>query len=329
MHRPLALEIAPMKALYLTKNSDRWENLTLTCEERPRPVLKPGECLVKVASSGVNPSDGLGALGYFPHAKLPRIPGRDFAGTVAEGKHAGKKVWGTGGAAGLDFDGTHAEYAAIPESALAEIPHNLSLLEAGAQTLPFVTAYYALVERAHLQPNQTALIIGAFGQVGRAAYSICRWQKARPIALLRTPEDVQKARDLGWEAYCDTLPTDLTFDLILNPIGNRRWNSFMSSLKRFGKMVLIAAPEGTREISIHLLNLYRANQEILGINSVDLDFVQSAALLQKMKPGFESGELEPLPIDPSATFSLEQAQVAYKKVLQGSKGKRVVLSIAE
>lgn len=47
--------------------------------------MNNNECLIKVASSGINPSDALAATGYFKHANLPRIPGRDFAGTVVEG----------------------------------------------------------------------------------------------------------------------------------------------------------------------------------------------------------------------------------------------------
>lgn len=317
-----------MKAIYLTSNFDRLENLAISCTKRPIPKPKPNECLVKIASAGVNPSDVLGTLGYFPHAKLPRIPGRDFAGIVTEGssQHIGKKIWGTGGAAGLDFDGTHAEFTTIPESAIAEIPKNLTLLEAGAQTLPYATAYYSLITRARIQPQEIVLVLGALGQVGRAAMSICSWKNARPIALVRTKEDIEKARSLGWEAY-DSIPPHLTFDVILNSLGNLYWEELLNSLKKFGRMVVIAAAQGKREATIHLLNLYRANQEILGINSVDLDYTENAYLLNEMKPGFESGALRPLPTDPSTTFFLEQAELAYKKVLQGADGKRVVLTL--
>lgn len=317
-----------MKALYLTSHFNKIEDLRLSCVDRPRPKPSTGQCLVQVCSAGINPSDVLGALGYFPHAKLPRILGRDFSGVIVEGdpKLIGKRIWGMGGSAGLDFDGTHAEFVLIPDSAIAEIPQNLSLLQAGAQTLPYITAYYGLVSRANIQAGQTVLIIGALGQVGQAAMSICFWKKCRPIALVRTAEDVQKAKALQWEAYQE-LPQNLSFDVILNTIGNEHWNELLSSLKRFGRMVVIAAPTGKREVKINLLDLYRANQDIVGVNSVDLDYTQSANLLNEMKPGFESGALKSLPIDDNTIFSLDEAQKAYELVNKGSHGARVALQI--
>ena len=317
-----------MKALYLTNHFSKAEDLSLLVVERPVPEPKPGECLIKIASAGVNPSDVLGTQGYFSHAKLPRIPGRDFSGTVVKGspKIVGKAVWGSGGAAGIESDGTHAEFALIPESAVAEIPKNLTLLQAGAQTLPYVTAYYSLVTRAKIKAGETVLVIGALGQVGSAAMSICSWKGCKTIALVRTQEDVQKAQSLKWEAI-SSVPKGKSFDAILNTIGNPGWDELLLSLNKFGRMVVIAAPEGKRDVQINLLNLYRANQEILGINSIDLDYSHNAKLLQELKPGFESGALAPLAVDPSTTFPLEKAVLAYKQVLAGTHGKRVVLTI--
>lgn len=319
-----------MKALYITSHFEEINAIQLPCVNRPRPQLHAKECLVEIHSAGVNPSDVLGTLGYFSHAKLPRIPGRDFSGVVVEGssKLIGKHVWGTGGAAGLDFDGTHAQFVKIPEFAVAEIPKNLSLMQAGAQTLPFVTAYHSLIQRAHIQPGETVLVIGALGQVGLAAMSICFWKKCRPIALVRGEADVQKAHSLKWEAY-SVLPPSLGFDVIVNTIGNIQWNQLLQALHRYGRMVVIAAPEGKREASINLLELYRQNQNILGINTVDLDYVQSAQILNEMKPGFESGALVPLPTGAETIFSLDEAEKAYQLVYKGSGGKRVALRIQD
>ena len=90
-----------MKALYLTQHFKQPEDIRLAVTQQPKPLIKKGECLVQVYSAGVNASDALGAIGYFSHAKIPRIPGRDFAGVVVEGssQNIGKKIWGTGGAA--------------------------------------------------------------------------------------------------------------------------------------------------------------------------------------------------------------------------------------
>ncbi len=321
-------EMKPMKAAYLTTLFNHAEEIDVPCVERPIPKPKKGEVLVKVVSSGINPSDVRATLGYFPNTQLPRIPGRDFAGIVVDGSETwkGKHVWGTGGAIGIESDGTHAEYAIIPEEGLAEIPTSLSLLQAGAQPLPFITAYYGLVSRAQIKPGETVLVIGALGQVGRASMAICSWKKARPIALVRTQEDVHAANKLGWEAYSE-IPADLSFDLILNSVGNQYWDQQIQSLNSLGRMVVIAALPNQREVKINLFEMYRKNQEIIGINTLDLDFALNAKLLNEMREGFESGLLTPLEVE--LIFPLEQATQAYKTVLKGSKGKRVVLKISD
>ena len=156
-----------MKAAYVTTVFKNAQEIDIPCIERPIPKLNVGEVLIQIASSGINPSDVRATMGYFPNAQLPRIPGRDFAGIVIDGSKTwkGKHVWGTGGAVGIQSDGTHAEYAVISESGLAEIPSSLSLLQAGVQALPFITAYYGLVCRARIKPGEKVLVIGAMGQV--------------------------------------------------------------------------------------------------------------------------------------------------------------------
>lgn len=316
-----------MKAAYLTRLFKNAEEIDIPCVKRPMPQPQAGEVLVQIASSGINPSDVRATLGYFPNTQLPRIPGRDFAGIVIDGSKTwkGKHVWGTGGAIGIESDGTHAEYAVIPEAGLAEIPSSLSLLQAGAQPLPFITAYYGLVNRARIEPGEKVLVIGAMGQVGRAAMTICSWKKARPIALVRTQEDVQAANKLGWEAYSE-IPTNLSVDLILNSIGNLHWDQQIHSLNPLGRMIVIAALPSQREVEINLFELYRKNQEIIGINTLDLDFAFNAKILNEMRGGFESGTL--VPLEAGMIFTLEEASQAYKIVLQGSSGKRVLLKIS-
>ncbi len=309
-----------MKAIYLTSHFKNSEEMHLEVVDRPKPKIKPGECLIQIHSSGINQSDAKGALGFFAHAKLPRIPGRDFAGTVAEGKFTGKKVWGTGGSAGIDFDGTHAEYLVLAESALAEVPSNLTLLQAGGQTLPYTTAYYGLVSRARIKAGDTVLVIGALGQVGQAAMSICKWMKCTPVALVRE-KSVEAAQKMGWEA---TSSISSDFDVIFNPLGAIYWAEALKKMKKFGRMVVIGAGPDPKAVGeLPLLPLYRANQEILGINTVDLDFTANAKFLNEMKPGFESGSL--VPLEAEAVFPLERATEAYKAVLSQS-GQRVVIT---
>jgi NADPH:quinone reductase-like Zn-dependent oxidoreductase len=71
----------------------------LGCEEIPEAVLAPDEVRVRVVAASINPSDAHNIAGGMEGTTLPRVPGRDFAGTVVEGPAdlRGLQVWGTGG----------------------------------------------------------------------------------------------------------------------------------------------------------------------------------------------------------------------------------------
>src|SRR6202012_3135370 len=102
--------------------------------------------IVKVHSAGVNMSDVKASLGAMSKARWPRTPGRDFAGVIVDGSQdlLGQEVWGTGGDLGITRDGSHADYLVLPATAVRPKPPVLSLLEAGALGVPFVTAYDGL-----------------------------------------------------------------------------------------------------------------------------------------------------------------------------------------
>ncbi len=326
-----------MKTLIIKTHAKDADSIAFEWVEKSTPMLTADECLIKIATSGINPSDALATLGYFKNAVTPRIPGRDFSGEVVKGPThmIGKKVWGTGGGAGIEFDGTQAEYIKLPAAALAEIPYNIDLLTAGGQTLPYTTAYYSLVKRAQIKPYETVLVVGALGQVGRAAMSICQWKNSNAIALVRGKEELAQALKLGWIAINSeeanlkekilAANNDLPVNIILNSVGNIYWQAFIESLAEFGRIVTIGARENAREATLNLFELYRSNQEIIGINTIAFDFNANAKFLNEMKSGFEQNKLTPLAVEKSMIYPPEQAVTAYQEVLQGKSGKRVVI----
>lgn len=134
---------------------------SLSVSLTPKPALTPGYALVNIKASAINLSDVMNVEGRFPLTTTPRTPGRDFAGVVATGSSAGKRVWGTGGTHGFNVDGSHAGWISVPESVLQfmEMPANLSFEEAAACGVPFLTAF-AMVEQAALKKGQYVLILG-------------------------------------------------------------------------------------------------------------------------------------------------------------------------
>lgn len=167
-----------MKAVVVSsvmRGNDKQTSLSL--EEKPQPSPQPGQLVVQVAVSPLQPSDLLNTQGNFSLTTFPRIPGRDFAGTVvapAESQWYGKTVAGTSGPVlGFTRDGSHAEFVVVDEEGVVEVPAGLNAKRVGILGTPWTTAYLAL-SRATPQPNDTVLVLGASGQVGSAVSQLVK-----------------------------------------------------------------------------------------------------------------------------------------------------------
>src|SRR5215469_18793845 len=157
-----------MKALHITAHGPP---SSLKMVVVPRPPLGENQVRVRVEAAAVNPSDVVSIEGRFPHAVLPRILGRDFAGRVVEGPRelVGTEVWGSGGDLGITRNGTHAEEILLPVAGVSRRPSNLTPEQAAGAGVPFTTAWSCLVEGAALTSCETVVVSGAAGAVGRAA----------------------------------------------------------------------------------------------------------------------------------------------------------------
>jgi NADPH2:quinone reductase len=153
----------------------------LVLREVPRPQAGPGQVLVRVCASGVNPLDVKIHDGSAPHARVdvPAILGIDIAGTIEEvgpevsGFVPGDDVFGATGGVGA-LQGSLAEYAAVDAALLAHKPASLSMREAAALAHTFITAWEGLVDRAGLRAGQTVLIHGGAGGVGNVCVQLAR-----------------------------------------------------------------------------------------------------------------------------------------------------------
>src|SRR6476619_2425250 len=166
----------------------------LRIEEIPRPEPHDGEALIKVKAAAINPSDVKNVAGLFSGTTLPRTPGRDFSEVVVAGKkYESEEVWSSGPGLGITRDGAQAEYVTIPEEALSLRPRTLSLEQAAAIGVPFITAWFALVRAAQLEPGETVLIIGVGGAVGHAAMQIANWRGSRVLGAARSSNPIPGA----------------------------------------------------------------------------------------------------------------------------------------
>jgi NADPH:quinone reductase len=300
----------------------------LTIEEMPRPGPRAGEALVQVKAAAINPSDVKNVAGHFPATTLPRTPGRDFSGVVVAGeKYQGQEVWSSGPGLGITRDGAQGEYVAVPEEALALKPRTLSLEQAAAIGVPFITAWVAVVRAADLQAGETILIIGAAGAVGQAATQIANWRKARVLGAARSSDPIP-----GTAAFINTTMDDLRdrvfeltngkgVDAVLDTVGGPMFEPALRSLRIGGRQVAIAST-GDRRVNFDLIDFYHNLSRLIGVDSTKFTPRDIAAIADGLRLGFDAGALKPPTLQ---LVPFENAIDAYERIASGqAKAKQVL-----
>ncbi|HEY6274123.1 MAG TPA: zinc-binding alcohol dehydrogenase family protein [Terriglobales bacterium] len=322
-----------MRALYIRQHGPLAD---LKIADVPVPALnRKDEVLVAVEAAGINPSDVVSVEGKFPNALLPRIVGRDFAGTVVEGpaEVVGTRVWGSGGDLGITRDGTHAEYIALPRHAAARRPENLKVEEAAAVGVPFITAFSAIVTLGEIKEGQWVIVSGAAGAVGGAAIKIAHAKGARVVALVRDARERERIRSARVEGIAQSDQGDLAavvgdltkgrgVDLALNGVGSSVFGAMIGALARGGRQVVystIGGGEGT----VDLFAFYRNQFTLFGLNTQPLDATECAGILNELTPLFESDALKPSAI--AEQYAFADAGKAYERVASRKSGKVVLV----
>ncbi|MRW88651.1 zinc-binding dehydrogenase [Duganella sp. FT80W] len=236
----------------------------LSLQEVARPVAAPGQVLVRVHASGVNPLDAKIAAGKADHAGavLPAILGIDMAGVVVEtgagveGYRAGDRVYGmTGGVGGVP--GSLAEYAAVDARLLAHMPDQLSMREAAALPLIFITAWEGLVDRARVSAGKTVLVHGGAGGVGHMAVQLAVALGARVYA---TGSAAQRGviesmgatfidRDTSVDDYLRQHTDGEGFDVVYDTVGGAVLDASFRAARRYHGHVVSCLGWGTHALA--------------------------------------------------------------------------------
>ncbi|MDH5797477.1 MAG: NADPH:quinone reductase [Paracoccaceae bacterium] len=198
-----------MKALWYEGFGPADEVLKLG--EMPTPEPGPGEVLVRVHATGVNPSDvklragaRAGAVMAFPRI----IPHSDGAGVIeavgggVDPGRVGQRVWIWNGQWQRAF-GTGAEYIAIPEEHAVNLPVTTTFSEGACFGIPAMTAWYAVYADGPVD-GKTVLVTGGAGTVGRYACQMARLGGARVITTVSSDEKARHSTAEEWVNYKTT-----------------------------------------------------------------------------------------------------------------------------
>lgn len=202
----------------------------LAYEDIPLPEVGPGEVLVRVAASSVNPFDWAARSGYvadyYPYT-FPLTLGLDVSGVIesvgssANGFRPGDVVYGRANPA---VNGAYAEYISLPSSQIAHKPKSLDLQQAASVPHVATSAWRALVDAANLSAGQIVLIHAAAGGVGTTAVQLAKTRGARVIGTASTSNQ-DYLRSLGADETIDYITTRFEdvvhdVDLVLDLVGD-------------------------------------------------------------------------------------------------------------
>jgi NADPH:quinone reductase-like Zn-dependent oxidoreductase len=158
-----------------------------------QPVARPGEELISVKAAALSNHTRSRAAGahYSSTGIYPAVAGTDGVGLTQEGK----RVYFAMPEAP---NGSLAEFCPIHPRRCVEIPDSLDDITAAAIANPGMSAWAALVERAHLLPGETVLVNGATGTAGRIAVQLAKHLgAAKVIATGRNAKELEELKSLG------------------------------------------------------------------------------------------------------------------------------------
>jgi NADPH:quinone reductase-like Zn-dependent oxidoreductase len=222
----------------------------LHLDEIPRPDPGPGDVLVRVLASSVNPIDWKLRQGLYKELSLPFIPGGDFVGTIdALGPEVttfrkGQEVYGCAPGS----IGAQAEYVVVPAATMALKPRTLDSVGAASVPLASMTAWQALFDHGKLAAGQHLLILGASGGVGSFAVQFAKTVNARVSGTASTA-NVERVRALGADHVIDYKKERIEdavkdVDLCVDLVGGELQRRAFSVIKKGGRLVsTVQSPE--------------------------------------------------------------------------------------
>jgi NADPH:quinone reductase-like Zn-dependent oxidoreductase len=220
----------------------------LKFEDYPDPAPGPGEVLVRIAATSVNPIDykrRAGLIKDFYPMTFPGLIGVDLAGTVTklgpgvEGFSVGDQVFAMA-------DNTYAELCVVKAAVLAKVPKGLDLIQAAALPLVKVTGN-RLLSATGIKAGQTVLVVGAVGNVGRSAVFTAKDRRATVIAGV-LQKQMDQAKTIGADQMVatddDTVIASLSpLDAVADTVGGRTAGKMIAKVKPGGVFAsVVGAP---------------------------------------------------------------------------------------
>jgi NADPH2:quinone reductase len=315
--------------------------------DRPVPEPGPGEVRVRVAFSGVNPTDWKSRSNADPgpEGKTPNQDGSGVVDAVGEGVDpvlVGERVW-IWEAAYQRSSGTAAEYTVVPARQTVLLGADASFELGAALAIPFLTAHRCLTVAESLPDRigpgslsgHTVLVQGGAGAVGNAAIQLARWADATVLTTVSSPAKAQLAAAAGADHVIDYRRQDVVAEVRriaahgvdaiveVNPAVNAAADAQV--LAPHGAVAMYADDAGA-EVTVPVRSQMSVNSrwqfvlvytEPARAKALAVEDVNAAVLDGAVRVGREAG----LPLH---VFPLAETAEAHRAVQEGAVGKVLV-----
>ena len=324
-----------MKAM-LCKKYGPPESLVL--EEVPAPELKKGHVRIAVQVCGINFPDTLIIEGkYQAKPDFPFAPGAELSGVVTEVAEGITNLRLGDRVLAMAMYGGLAEEAVVPAAAVVPIPEQMDFVTAAGFMLTYGTSYYALKQRARIQPGETLLVLGAAGGVGLAAVELGKAMGARVIAAASTDEKLQVSKEHGADELINYSKQSLKervkeitggggVDVVYDPVGGTLFDEASRLMNWNGRLLVVGFASGTipqLPVNLPLLKGYQLVGVFWGVFT-QKEPEANAENIGELLQMFLAGKIKPLV---SATFPLEQSAEAMNTLIRREARGKVVVKV--
>ena len=300
----------------------------------PMP-LGENQVEIEVVSSGLNFSDVMKSLDLYPGLPDgPVVMGAECSGRI---RRLGRAVseFQIGDEVIAVAPGSFATQVAVDKNLVVRKPTTLTHPEAAAIPIAYLTAHYALLHCARIQPPDRVLIHSASGGVGIAATKLAARVGATVFATAGTEQKRDFVRQSGVDVVMNSRTLDFAretlqqtdgqgVDVVLNSLPGEAIKAGLSVLRVGGRFLEIGKRDIYADVSLGL-EPFKNN---LAFFAIDLDQLlrqqpeRIGQMLRELMAQFESGELTPPPVK---TFVADETQDAFRLMQQGKHIGKVVV----
>lgn len=322
-----------MRAGWFERNGPAQEVLILG--EMPDPLPGEGEVRVRIAYSGVNPTDVKRRAGVIKLAYPRSIPNMDGSGVIdcvgpgVDAARKGERVWLHGTAYKRPF-GTAAEYAVTPANRAHRLPEGVSFAVGASLGVPAMTAHRAVFGTGQVR-GKTVLVTGGAGAVGCYAVQLAKWGGAKVLASVSSGDKARLAAAAGADAVIDYRREDVAqavmaatqgegVDHIVEVDFAANLAATLAVLKTNGSIATYDSMSNPQPV-IPFHALMHKNARLLWVGVYEMPRAAKDEAVRDITSWLKQGPFTPLPVH---NFPLDRLADAHIAVERAAVGKVIV-----